>query len=596
VQELDRTIAKSTSPAITDLDAQIATHKRTLEGLPRPAPGRASPTNGYHSAIEPRADATAWVQVDLGSPVPIREIRLIPARPTDFPDTPGFGFPVEFSVEIANEASMANAERVAAVSRGDRENVADEPFVIPLSGQTARFVRVTATRLWKRLDDYVFALAELEVISGGANKARGARVTAYDSIEAGRWARANLVDGFDSRHARPPAADVAAQARNAARLQLRTLELEREVQKAKLVDQALYDERRSLVDSIKAVEKELHELARESVVYGIQSHSPRPIAVLKRGEVDQPGPVAVPGALGCLAGHIGTFTIKDPNDEGSRRAALADWLASPANALAWRSIANRLWQYHFGRGIVETPNDFGRNGAKPTHPELLDWLATQLRDRGQSFKALHRMIVCSAVYRQASTDNAACASIDADNRYLWRQNRRRLDAESVRDSILSVAGTLDLRMGGPGFELFRFKDDHSPTYDHTDPSKVDHPSARRRTVYRFVVRSVPNPFMEALDCADPNLNTPVRSQTLTALQALALWNDLFIINQSRAFARRLEQSTAVLNERVIEAFRLALGRDPSEFERESLTAYAAKHGLDQACRLLLNTSEFVFVD
>ncbi len=119
--------------------------------------------------------------------------------------------------------------------------------------------------------------------------------------------------------------------------------------------------------------------------------------------------------------------------------------------------------------------------------------------------------------------------IDADNRYLWRQNRRRLDAEAIRDSVLAVAGTLDRRMGGPGFELFFFKDDHSPTYDHTDPAKVDNPQVRRRTVYRFNVRSVPNPFMEALDCADPNLNTPVRSQTLTALQALALWNDLFMV-------------------------------------------------------------------
>ena len=161
---------------------------------------------------------------------------------------------------------------------------------------------------------------------------------------------------------------------------------------------------------------------------------------------------------------------------------------------------------------------------------------------GQSLKALHRLIVCSAVYRQASRDNPAFDAIDADNRYLWRQNRRRLDAEAIRDSVLAVSGTLDRRMGGPGFELFSFKDDHSPIYDHTDPAKVDNPQVRRRTVYRFIVRSVPNPFMEALDCADPNLNTPVRSQTLTALQALALWNDLFMVRQSQEFARRLEQT------------------------------------------------------
>ena len=151
-------------------------------------------------------------------------------------------------------------------------------------------------------------------------------------------------------------------------------------------------------------------------------------------------------------------------------------------------------------------------------------------------------------------------------------------------------------MGGPGFELFFFKDDHSPIYDHTDPAKVDNPQVRRRTVYRFIVRSVPNPFMEALDCADPNLNTPVRSQTLTALQALALWNDLFMVRQSQAFARRLEDAAQRPGTRIVAAYRLALGREPRDPERDALAAYAAKHGLAHACRLLWNTNEFVFVD
>ena len=149
------------------------------------------------------------------------------------------------------------------------------------------------------------------------------------------------------------------------------------------------------------------------MVYGIQSHAPRPITVLRRGEVEQPGEPVGPGTLACLPGLPGTFSLAHPDNEGSRRAALADWLASPKNMLTWRSIANRLWHYHFGRGIVETPNDFGRNGALPTHPELLDWLAVELRDNGQSLKALHRLIVCSAVYRQASRDNPA---FDADRR------------------------------------------------------------------------------------------------------------------------------------------------------------------------------------
>ena len=122
------------------------------------------------------------------------------------------------------------------------------------------------------------------------------------------------------------------------------------------------------------------------MVYSVQPHMPRPIAVLRRGEVDQPGEVASPGALACVPALSSSFALHNPDDEGGRRAALAAWLASPKNVLTWRSIANRLWQYHFGRGIVETPNDFGRNGAAPDHPELLDWLAATLRDRGESLK------------------------------------------------------------------------------------------------------------------------------------------------------------------------------------------------------------------
>ncbi len=341
---------------------------------------------------------------------------------------------------------------------------------------------------------------------------------------------------------------------------------------------------------------QIQSLPTGEMVYSALSHAPRPIAVLRRGDVEQPGEAVGPGSLACLPGLPASFVLARPDDEGSRRAALADWLASPQNVLTWRSIANRLWHYHFGRGIVETPNDFGRNGARPSHPALLDWLAAEIRDHGESLKALHRLIVCSAVYRQSSGGNAAFEAIDADNRYLWRQNRRRLDAEAVRDGVLAIAGTLDQRMGGPGFELFHFKDDHSPVYDHSDPDKVDNPQVRRRSVYRFVVRSVANPFMEALDCADPNLNTPVRSQTLTALQALALWNDLFIVRQSQEFARRLEASQTDPRARLVAAYRRALGRDPSAGELDLLAAYAARHGLAHACLLLWNTNEFIFID
>jgi hypothetical protein len=290
------------------------------------------------------------------------------------------------------------------------------------------------------------------------------------------------------------------------------------------------------------------------------------------------------------------FRLADPTDEGRRRAALAAWIASPRNPLTWRSIVNRVWHYHFGRGLVDTPNDFGRNGSLPSHPELLEWLAIRFRDRGQSLKALHRLIMCSAVYRQSSRHDAAAARADGENRLLWRMNRQRLDAESIRDSVLAVSGTLDLTMGGPGFDLFRFKDDHSPVYDHTAPEKINDPKGFRRAVYRFVVRSVPNPFMECLDCADPNLNTPVRSTTLTALQALALLNDPFMVEQSRHFARRLERASRDRHTRIEQAVLLTFGRSPTPPEREALTAYAAEHGLPNLCRLLFNANEFLFVD
>jgi mono/diheme cytochrome c family protein len=331
----------------------------------------------------------------------------------------------------------------------------------------------------------------------------------------------------------------------------------------------------------------------KKLVYAVLPVDRRPIHLLRRGEVEQPGELMQPGALSFLAGD---FDSSQNDHQGKPRAALANWIASPTNMLTWRSIVNRVWHYHFGRGFVDTPNDFGRNGSKPTHPELLDWLAVEFRDGGKSLKTLHRMIVTSAVYRQTTRDEPGYARIDADNRFLWRMNRTRLDAEELRDSVLAVSGILDSTMGGPGFELFRFKNDHSPVYDHSAPEVFDNPTVRRRTVYRFTVRSVPNPFLECLDSADPNLNAPTRNTTITALQSLALLNDPFMIRQSQYFARRLENFTSDPRRRIETAFQLALGRRPSDEEARDLEMYASKHGLANACRFLLNTNEFAFID
>jgi hypothetical protein len=332
------------------------------------------------------------------------------------------------------------------------------------------------------------------------------------------------------------------------------------------------------------------------LVFAATPIPPRQIRVLRRGEVERAGSLATPGGLACLAGVDPEFHLADSASEGSRRLALARWITDPQNVLTWRSIVNRVWHYHFGRGLVDTPSDFGRHGSLPSHPELLDWLAVEFLAKGQSIKELHRLILRSAVYQQACQNDHAFAKFDADNRLLWRMNRSRLDAESMRDSVLAISGKLDLHMGGPGFELFRFKDDHSPVYDHGAMEKIKDPATWRRTVYRFVVRSVPNPFLECMDCADPNIHTPARTTTLSALQALALLNDPFMIVQAEHFTDRLRGISHEPSEQIEAAYRLCFGRLPRSDEQASLVAYVHKHGLANACRLLWNTNEFLFID
>ncbi len=322
---------------------------------------------------------------------------------------------------------------------------------------------------------------------------------------------------------------------------------------------------------------------------------PRMIHLLNRGSVKAPGDPAVPGAVACVKQLTSPFDLANPEDEGARRAALARWIVDEKNPLTWRSIVNRVWHYHFGRGIVDSPNDFGRMGTRPTHSELLDWLAVNFRDGDRTLKNLHRLMVTSSVYRQQSASLDAQAKIDADNRFLWRMNRRRLEAEAIRDTVLAVTGKFDSSMYGPGYDLFGFVDDHSPHY-HYDQHNVDDPRSLRRTVYRFIVRSVPDPFMDCLDCADPSQIVAARNTTITALQALALLNNRFMVRQAEHFAARLREQNSDAAAQIDKAFRLALGRDPTADERNALLEYEKKHGLEQVCRVIFNMNEFVFVD
>jgi hypothetical protein len=272
------------------------------------------------------------------------------------------------------------------------------------------------------------------------------------------------------------------------------------------------------------------------------SLEPRDVFVLDRGNVRAPKERAEPGALSCVTGLKPQFGV---TEETARRAALANWIAAKDNVLTWRSIVNRVWQNHFGTGIVDSANDFGHMGGKPSHPELLDWLAVWFRDDAKgSLKSLHRLIVTSAAYKQSSAQRDDGAKVDAENRLLWRMNRTRLDAEALRDAMLSAAGKLDLAMGGPPVQMFYFKDDHSPVYDYTR-FDVDSKEGRRRSIYRHLVRSVTDPFMDCLDAADPSQLVARRNTTLTALQALATLNNPFVLKQCEHFAARLQKSKKI---------------------------------------------------
>jgi hypothetical protein len=323
----------------------------------------------------------------------------------------------------------------------------------------------------------------------------------------------------------------------------------------------------------------------------------RPVQVLRRGDIGAPLADAAPGALSCVAGLESRFVVADANDEGARRAALAKWVSDPGNVLTWRSIVNRVWQSHFGRGIVDTPNDFGRMGGTPSHPELLDWLAGWFLGHGGSLKQLHRLIVTSSAYTQSTAHDPEFAKVDADNRLLWRMNRTRLDAESIRDALLQMSGKLDLTMGGPSVKQFI----ESPGI-HVTPNvdylnfDVDDPAFHRRSVYRFVFRTLPDPFMETLDCPDASQLTPSRTVSVTALQALSMMNDAFLVRYSEHLAEKLANGEGDPVAQVDKLYALLLSRPPTAGERRLVTEYAAKHGLANACRLLLNSNEFMFVN
>jgi hypothetical protein len=274
---------------------------------------------------------------------------------------------------------------------------------------------------------------------------------------------------------------------------------------------------------------------------------------------------------------------------------LAQYLTAPENPLLWRSIVNRIWQWTFGDGLVASPNDFGRMGMKPTHPELLDQLAAQLRDDPkQSLKSIVRELVTSRAYRRSSETDPANSKVDANNTLLWRANRRRLTAEEYRDSLLSVSGVLRASdAGGPSFQDFVVeKPQHSPHYEYGLSDVLD-PSTYRRSIYRFIVRSQPQPFLTVLDCADPSQSVGRRDESTTALQALAQWNNRLVEAMARKFAERIGKMPG---DAVTNVCQLALGRSPTAEEHSALAEHLRQHGPASLCRVVYNLNAFVYLD
>jgi mono/diheme cytochrome c family protein len=314
---------------------------------------------------------------------------------------------------------------------------------------------------------------------------------------------------------------------------------------------------------------------------------PGPTWLLRRGDPMQRGLQVDPAAPAVLNDE--SFPSRLDVD---RRVALAHHLTQTGHPLTARVIVNRIWQHHFGAGLVGTPSDFGKMGEVPSHPELLDWLTVDFVENGWSIKRLHRQIVTSMTYRQANRPRQAAMRVDRNSQWLWRFPPRRLEAESIRDSILSVSGKLNLKMGGPGFDFFNQRGGLS---DYTS-KEVFEPTGWRRMIYAHKVRMQAVDIFGAFDCPDAGQMRPERTRSITPLQSLSFLNSPFVSRQAKFFASRVQHDVGdAIGHQVEHAFRLALSRGPTSTEKQQMVELATDHGLEQVCRVLYNTSEFVFL-
>lgn len=290
---------------------------------------------------------------------------------------------------------------------------------------------------------------------------------------------------------------------------------------------------------------------------------------------------------------IGTLQLTTTSPEQQRRVAFAKWLTDPKHPLVARVIVNRLWQYQFGIGLVDTPSDFGANGTQPTHPELLDWLALELIKHDWSLKHIQRLILMSATWQQTSVPNEQAMAVDADTRLLWRFAPRRLEAEAIRDSMLAASGVIDFRMGGPGFSGFQVQMEN---VRHYFPKTKFDASDWRRMIYMTKVRQEQDSVFGAFDCPDASQVMPKRSRSTTPLQALNLLNSAFMLQQADLLSKRLAKNAKTQREQVRLAFRYCYSRIASDEEVAEAEEFTKKHGLSQLSRALLNSNEFLFIE
>ncbi|MBM3460286.1 MAG: DUF1553 domain-containing protein [Armatimonadetes bacterium] len=332
-----------------------------------------------------------------------------------------------------------------------------------------------------------------------------------------------------------------------------------------------------------------------------------PYHVFLGGDPQRKGAEVVPASLSLLAGATRGFRLEENSPESERRLALARWITAADNPLTPRVLANRVWHYHFGRGIVDTPSDFGAMGGKPTHPELLDWLARFLIGAADAsgrpiapgagawtLKRLHRLILTSQTYQQSAAYRAAAARVDGDSRLLWRFPPRRLSAEELRDTFLAVSGKLDRNMGGPGFRLYEYQEDNVATYV---PLAKHGPETYRRAVYHQSARAARVDLLTDFDCPDPAFAAPRRVSTTTPLQALTLMNHTFTMDMGRFLAERLErEAPGDPGAQVRRAFLLGSARAPTPEELSVSVRVAREHGLPALCRALLNSNEWIYLN